>query len=243
MEKIIVPSHLWIGGSSTVQQEIMAFLQRHFCPDNGCMACTICNAIAQEQYHAIIWIRPEKQYTREILEPVFNQLAFALDTNQQFFFILQDVDFMPSACANSLLKSLEEPPTGYHFFLCAQRMQTILPTIRSRCLMHMLSGDQESQPHPLFDFFTGTIFYDPLTFLKELEQSAINERESIELVDQLFIHWMRLLKKATLSNDTNNYKKTSAILEILAHAFKKLPMPGSSKLFWKDLYLAVKSQH
>ena len=216
-------------------------LQRQFCKHDGCASCASCSAVADEQHHAIVWIRPEKQYTREMLEPLFNQLAFALDPNQQFFFILEDVDFMPSACANSLLKSLEEPPVGYNFFLCAQRMQTILPTIRSRCLVHMRSADQDSQSHPLFDYFTSTIFYDPILFLKELDQSAINERESIELVDQLFIHWMRLSKKATLTNDLTSYKKSSSILSILSQAFRQLPMPGSSKLFWKDLYLSIKS--
>jgi len=40
---------------------------------------------------------------------------------------------MNPAAANSLLKSLEEPPPANHFALVTSAPQALLPTIRSRC--------------------------------------------------------------------------------------------------------------
>ncbi len=47
------------------------------------------------------------------------------------FYILENADTMNEACQNKLLKSLEEPPKGVCFLLCATR--AMLPTVESRC--------------------------------------------------------------------------------------------------------------
>jgi DNA polymerase-3 subunit delta' len=47
---------------------------------------------------------------------------------------------MTEQAANSLLKSLEEPPTSSHVLLVSAAPQTLLPTIRSRCQTLRLSA-------------------------------------------------------------------------------------------------------
>lgn len=47
------------------------------------------------------------------------------------FYILENADTMNEACQNKLLKSLEEPPKGVCFLLCATK--AMLPTVESRC--------------------------------------------------------------------------------------------------------------
>ena len=49
-------------------------------------------------------------------------------------FILDRADQMSPVVANSLLKTLEEPPAGTTFILLTQRRQELLPTIISRCI-------------------------------------------------------------------------------------------------------------
>ena len=53
-------------------------------------------------------------------------------------------DFLTEACSNSLLKSVEEPPTGYHFIFLAERLSQILPTIQSRCMIKSLYEEDQS---------------------------------------------------------------------------------------------------
>lgn len=48
--------------------------------------------------------------------------------------IIHPAEDMNTATANSLLKSLEEPPAGAMFVLVSHRPATLLPTIRSRCV-------------------------------------------------------------------------------------------------------------
>jgi DNA polymerase-3 subunit delta' len=49
------------------------------------------------------------------------------------FFIVDDADRMNESAANALLKTLEEPPPTSYIFLITSRVDSLLPTIRSRC--------------------------------------------------------------------------------------------------------------
>jgi DNA polymerase-3 subunit delta' len=60
-------------------------------------------------------------------------LAFVPASGSKIF-ILPDADRMDSAAANSLLKSLEEPPPHAVLVLTTSREASLLPTIRSRCV-------------------------------------------------------------------------------------------------------------
>lgn len=57
--------------------------------------------------------------------------------------IIDDVEKLNTASANTLLKTLEEPPARAVFFLIVNRPDAVLPTIRSRC--------QLVRFHPLTD--------------------------------------------------------------------------------------------
>lgn len=46
--------------------------------------------------------------------------------------------------ANALLKTLEEPPSHTHFVLAADRPDSILPTVRSRCQVITLTSTEQS---------------------------------------------------------------------------------------------------
>ena len=47
--------------------------------------------------------------------------------------LIYPVESMQIAAANSLLKSLEEPPQNSHFILITHQLDQVIPTIRSRC--------------------------------------------------------------------------------------------------------------
>lgn len=236
-----IPAHLLIGSPEIAYKQACAIIQSQLCPQSGCLTCISCRMIREQQHHAIMWIAPEKTYTRAQFEPLFEQISFARDTNDPFFFVIEKADMMPPACANSLLKSVEEPPAGYHFLFLAERLQGVVPTIRSRCAIHAV-GLQESsyQNHPLFDFFTSTTFHDPTIFTKTIDQSGITEQESIELLDALLSRWIAMYRTAVIERNNELQSSSLRVISHLAHAHAHPPMPGSSKLFWKDLFLSVK---
>lgn len=74
-----------------------------------------------------------------------------------------------------------------------------------------------------------------------LDKTNINEQESFEILDSLFKYWMKENKKALLENNSIKYKKSSKIIADIRKAFEQPPMPGSSKIFWKNLYIILRS--
>ena len=52
---------------------------------------------------------------------------------------------MNTITANTLLKTLEEPPGDVRFVLAAEAAHMLLPTIRSRCLAHTLKGPEADE--------------------------------------------------------------------------------------------------
>ncbi len=235
------PAHLWIGPSDAALKQVILQLQDSLCPNNGCKTCTQCRMVTEKQHQSIMWFYPDKQYTRDQFIPLFEQLSFQLDKNEQYFFVIEKADFLSPAVANSLLKSLEEPPTGYYFILLAERLNLVIPTIKSRCIINLIaSNDSSPSQHPLFDFFSSNVFHDPSAFLKTIDQSAITERESIELIDTLFSYWINEHRNAITAEHTDHIKQSAHAVNVLCNAYEHLPMPGSSKIFWKNLYLQIK---
>ena len=180
---------------------------------------------------------PDKQYTLEQLTAIGNTLSLAVAEGDHFFFIIQKADLLTPACANSLLKSMEEPPPGYHFILLTERPNQLLPTIRSRCITRTWRGYHATQEHQLFPFFTGRNS-DPVQFLKAVEQTKINEQESLDLVDAILYHWIEQYKSACGAQDHKAMLTSKKNVDLLSNTYQTPIMPGSSKLFWKNLLLS-----
>lgn len=257
----IPPAQLWLGSHDHLVSSVEQYLQTIFCctPNlgfvgdpsetstnksadrQGCNTCSACEKVRQRQHHAISWFYPEKQYSVEQLAPIADLISLELNPDDHYFIIIQKADLLTQACGNRLLKSIEEPPAGYHFMLLAQQRENILPTIRSRCTIQTFSStDYEQQSHnSLFRFFTQA-HNSPAEFLKELELSKINEQETVELVDEIFAYWLKQYKKQII--EPLDDKTTIEIaLNHLRHSFEMPPMAGSSKIFLKDLYLRINS--
>jgi len=238
------PAQLIIGSPTVTLRHTIQLLQKALCSNNSCQTCIDCRNIDRKQHHSIIWMQPEKNnYTLDDLEPITRTISFALAPDQQFFFILQQADFLTAVCANSLLKSIEEPPAGYQFILLAQRPEQLLPTIRSRCITQLLSAsDQSTLQHDLFGFFTSHKPINPASFLKALDESKITERESIELLDRAVSFWMTYAKKQIQDGELVQYKHTLGKIALFSQAITNPPMPGSSKLLWKNIFLQLNSR-
>jgi DNA polymerase-3 subunit delta' len=236
----IAPAQLWIGFNDALEQEVIGYAQKLFCASQGCGYCVICSQISTKQHHSMLWINPEKQYTLDDIAPIANTIAFTLEDKQHYFFILQKADFLTPTCANSLLKSIEEPPAGYHFILLAQRLESILPTIKSRCIVTTLHKTPPITTSDLYDYFISTAPATPSAFLTILDQSKISERESIELIDALLVFWIDNFKTASVNNDIKKQHQAEKVITTLKQAINFPPMPGSSKILWKNLFLQIK---
>lgn len=230
------PAQLWIGQHEQLVPRMQEYLKQQLCQNKGCSICSNCRQIAAQQHHAVLWLLPEKQYTLEQLEPIFNTISFSLASDENYFFVIQRADLLTPACANSLLKSIEEPPAGYHFILLAERQDLIMPTIRSRCLIELLNQTSVHTQPVLLNHFKNSSS-DVLQFMKDLDLAAPSEHESMHLVDRLLNHWITLYKTALAEDNASQQKQAQGAIALLQETSMLPPMPGSSKVFWKNLFL------
>lgn len=246
-----VPAQLWVGSQAILMEALHRELQTHFCKrpttnssnkPASCF-CSTCVQIGQQAHPNVLTLAPEKNYTVDDIEPLIKKAGFALEVDELFFFILPHAHTLTSACANRLLKILEEPPAGYRFILLTNNAGRILPTIRSRCLLRTFASPAPSSLPALLSYFIDeTQWHHPLEFEDELKQLAPSDSESIELLDDLYEHFARKLRDASTShNETAPHQLTSAELEtmvtFLQNALRMPPQSGSSTLFWRNLYL------
>lgn len=113
-----------------------AFAQEALCENSKrapCGDCGSCRRVEQHQHESILCISPDgaqikADQAHSVLE--FLQLR---SVRQHRFVLIEDAHKLNPAAANSLLKTLEEPPEGTTFLLTAPSISSVLPTIRSRC--------------------------------------------------------------------------------------------------------------
>lgn len=122
-------------GKKMVASEVARILN---CKENGlysgCGRCSSCKKIAggnHPDYHVespvkgVIKIERVRELCKSLSYPPFE--------SAQRVIVIEDVHAMRAEAANSLLKTLEEPPEGNILILTAEMSKNTLPTIRSRC--------------------------------------------------------------------------------------------------------------
>ena len=100
---------------------------------DGCDECPVCRRIDAGSYGDVTVIRPDGQFikigqTREMAGEVY----FGPREGRHRFFIIEEADRLREEAANSLLKTLEEPPPTSTIILLTARPDALLLTIRSR---------------------------------------------------------------------------------------------------------------
>ncbi|MDP9045759.1 MAG: DNA polymerase III subunit delta' [Pseudomonadota bacterium] len=83
-----------------------------------------------------------------LVDAVRTAIAFAQSTSargRSKVAVLHPAEHMNAVAANTLLKTLEEPPGGTRFLLCCAAPDALLPTIRSRCQVVPMALPPEAQ--------------------------------------------------------------------------------------------------
>lgn len=235
------PAQIFSGPLTFTVDFVQTNLQNLFCikkvDEKGCRSCAKCLQITKNSHPNVLWLKTEKSYTLEDIEIVFEKTVYALDKDEKYFIIFEDADTLNLACSNKLLKTIEEPKSGYYFFFLTQRKDQILPTILSRCLVTNFYNDtSQNEYNDFIEFFTKST--NPNLFLKSLEKQNISEIETPYVLDNIISYWSKQLKSPS---DKERYNKILTILNILTDSLRSLPMPGSSKIFWKNLYIKLNS--
>ena len=105
------------------------FLMNLFCENNGCGTCINCRKVMEGHVDILRLTAPKVADLRDAL-------GFVAEKPYEGVYkavVISSADDMTPAAANSLLKTLEEPPSGVVFLLEVRSVSGVLPTIASRC--------------------------------------------------------------------------------------------------------------
>lgn len=130
-------SFLFVGPNGVGKvKSAWALMQEALCdtyPDKACGECGSCRRVEQHTHESILFIQADgPQIKAEQAQSVLEFLQLR-SVRRYRFVLIEDAQKLNPTAANSLLKTIEEPPEGTIFILTAPSISSVLPTIRSRC--------------------------------------------------------------------------------------------------------------
>ena len=115
----------------------LALVAQFFCDHgSGCAQCASCVKLRRGVFLSLILIRPaEGKWAISIdqIKELQHDLAFHPPDARGRFCLILGADRMTADAQDAFLKTLEEPPPGNHLLLTTDRLEGVVPTIRSRC--------------------------------------------------------------------------------------------------------------
>lgn len=114
---------------------------------NSCGECQSCKQAVNNNQPDIIWVSHEKPTSigvDDIREQINNDVVIKPYSSPYKIYIVPEADMMTEQAQNALLKTLEEPPEYAVIFLLTENADSLLPTIRSRCVMLKLRNIRDT---------------------------------------------------------------------------------------------------
>jgi DNA polymerase-3 subunit delta' len=127
------------SGPADVGKEFVAinFAKALNCLSNGedsCDECISCRKIDDGNHADVMVIRPEGTRLKiDQMRSLQRQGSYRAMEGNYKVYIITEAEKMTAEAANSLLKTLEEPPGAMVLILLTSVYSALLPTIRSRC--------------------------------------------------------------------------------------------------------------
>lgn len=102
-----------------------------------CQKCDSCKKAIGKNHPDIIMVNHEKPGTitiDEVRDQVIHDVAIKPYCSQHKIYIIPDAEMMTVQAQNAILKTIEEPPEYAVIMLLTSNIDSLLPTIRSRCV-------------------------------------------------------------------------------------------------------------
>lgn len=230
---------LWLGNKDFLCSELERYLAAFFSTYSS-KAFHQAGTRSFFAHPLVRWFKPPEKggYKRADFEFLMNEVQRVRGADEPLIIIIEEAQRLNDACANALLKILEEPTEGIFFILGAPARDFVLPTIASRSFVvdkrthlspvlpkPLLACFCKQQP-PLFEEFNAA-----------LEGSELDEMSSCLMVDELIIFWHRTYEDAILNKNQVLSARADRLIKVLLRLKERLPMPGSAKYFWRNLYM------
>lgn len=148
-----LPHALLIAGADGIGKLNLAktFVQRFFCTQamgmSPCQSCDACHKFEVNTHPDLKLIEPPEGKQFIVVDQIRALIEFVSLTphsSSKKIVIIDQAEKLNINAANSLLKTLEEPPESSMLILITHRPDMLLPTIRSRCQQNNLALPADS---------------------------------------------------------------------------------------------------
>jgi DNA polymerase-3 subunit delta' len=159
-------THAWLftgppgSGRSNAAIAFAAALQ---CEQGGCGTCPSCHTVAVGSHPDVRVTRTDKlSIGVDEVRDLVRSAALAPSGRRWQVMVVEDADRLTEQAANALLKAIEEPTIRTVWLLCAPTIEDVLPTIRSRTRLIVLTTPSSAE---VADFLVRRDGVDPTTAL------------------------------------------------------------------------------
>ena len=126
------------SGRQTIASALAKTIQCQSKTDDtdACGVCTSCKQAESHNHPDIKYITQDKTSisVNDIREQLNNDISIKPYSSEYKIYIIPDANKMTEQAQNALLKTIEEPPVYAIIILLTENCDSLLPTIRSRCV-------------------------------------------------------------------------------------------------------------
>jgi len=138
-------SHAYIfEGSECIDKKAFAenFAKGILCPVNegdGCGRCGICSKIDHGNHEDVMYVSASGRSIKDADIAAMQESLKTKPFGDRHVVIVENADTMTLRAQNRLLKTLEEPPGKSVIIMLSENMESLTPTIQSRCVKYRLN--------------------------------------------------------------------------------------------------------
>lgn len=199
-------SHAFLLVTNNVDRclnDIRGIIKTINCNNNGNDNCNICNLIDKNNNPDVIFVSPEgKEIKTDAILNIISSFSTKPLISKYSIYVITGADKLNMSSANKILKFLEEPDENIIGFFITDKLQGILPTIKSRCeiynyhfgaesildLLAISENDYARVFDKTMDLLVKLNDYPKYMLMLESKKNADLERDEIDLI-------LNLLKK------------------------------------------------
>ena len=179
---------------------IVQVLHSLFCP-NKCGVCQHCRFI-MDNIHPDLLLIKKAEYIKQIRD-IHRFLALTRHYDK-YKVVCLDITYLSSNAANALLKLLEEHPANTKFILITENVNTILPTVLSRCYLYNLRIQEQPllMQLELNDIVLKALYYPSINNISAVLDDI--GKDNYQHFIKILGRWLLSLLEEKLSNNISN---------------------------------------
>ena len=208
------------SGKEFIAKTFVRILQCERGREEACGECRSCKQIDSKNHPDVIWVTHEKPGSigvEDIRGQIVNDIEIKPYYGPKKVYIINEAELMTTQAQNTLLKTLEEPPSYSLIILLTTNAKALLPTVLSRCInLHMKPVEDKKleeylmQVKKLPDYkakVCAAFARGNMGKAKALAESEDFEKLKDEAVSLLkYIHEMEVAEIMSAIKNINDYK-------------------------------------